>query len=123
MQSKEHWNYRVLIVDDEAGIHSDFRDMLNPNRRQTLTAKLAETFFDKVPENKTFFLPNFELLHATSGEEAHDIICTEKASNRPIAAAYVDVRMPPGIDGVEAIRRIRQIEQDIELSYYDCLHR
>ena len=115
MKSKEHWNYRVLIVDDEAGIHSDFKDMLNPNRRWTLTGPLAETFLDKVPENKTSFLPNFELLHATSGEEAQDIICTAKASNRPIAVAYIDVRMPPGIDGVEAIRRIRQIEKDVEL--------
>ncbi|RKU13311.1 hypothetical protein C6502_02790 [Candidatus Poribacteria bacterium] len=115
MESKEHWNYRVLIVDDEAGIHSDFKDMLNPNRRWTLTGPLAETFLDKVPENRTVFLPNFELLHATSGEEAQDIICTAKASNRPIAVAYIDVRMPPGIDGVEAIRRIRQVEKDVEL--------
>ena len=38
-----------------------------------------------------------------------------KASDRPIAVAYIDVRMSPGIDGVEAIRRIRQIEKDIEL--------
>ena len=115
MESKEHWNYRVLIVDDEAGIHSDFRAMLNPNRRQRLTAALAEAFRDKIPDNETSFLPNFELLHATSGEEAQDIICTAKASNRPIAVAYIDVRMPPGIDGVEAVRRIRQIEKDIEL--------
>ena len=115
MELKEHWNYRVLIVDDEAGIHSDFKDMLNPNRGRTLPAALAEAFLDKVPENKTVFLPNFELLHATSGEEAQDIICTAKASNRPIAVAYIDVRMPPGIDGVEAIRRIRQIEKDVEM--------
>ena len=115
MELKKHWNYRVLIVDDEAGIHSDFKDMLNPNRRQTLTDELAETLLDEVSENKTFFLPNFELLHARSGEEAYDIICAGKASDRPIAVAYIDVRMPPGIDGVEAIRRIRQIEKDIEL--------
>ena len=115
MEAREHWNYRVLIVDDEAGIHSDFKDMLNPNRRPRLPAALAEAFLDKAPENKTIFLPNFELLHATSGEEAHDVICTAKASNRPIAVAYIDVRMPPGIDGVEAIRRIRQIEKDIEM--------
>ena len=115
MESKEHWNYRVLIVDDEAGIHSDFKDMLNPDRTQTLTDELAETLLDEVSENKTSFLPDFELLHATSGEEAHDIIRAGKASNRPIAVAYIDVRMPPGIDGVEAIRRIRQIEKDIEL--------
>ena len=115
MESKEHWNYRVLIVDDEAGIHSDFKDMLNPNRTQALTDQLAEALLDEGSENKTSFLPDFELLHATSGEEAYDIIRAGQASNRPIAVAYIDVRMPPGIDGVEAIRRIRQIEKDIEL--------
>ena len=115
MESKEHWNYRVLIVDDEVGIHHDFKDMLNPNSTQTLTDQLAESLLDEDSGNKTSFLPNFELLHATSGEEAYDIICTGKASNRPIAVAYIDVRMPPGIDGVEAIRRIRQIEKEIEL--------
>ena len=115
MELKPHWNYRVLIVDDEDGIHSDFKDMLNPNSRRALTAALVQPFLDKVLENKTAFLPNFELLHATSGEEAYDIIRAGKASNQPIAVAYMDVRMPPGIDGVEAIRRIRQIEKDIEL--------
>ncbi len=115
MESKEHWNYRVLIVDDEDGIHRDFKDMLNPNRRGALTDELAETLLDEVSENKTFFLPKFELLHATGGEDAYDIIRAGNASNRPIAVAYIDVRMPPGIDGVEAIRRIRQIEKDIEL--------
>ena len=115
MVLKEHSNYRVLIVDDEAAIHHDFKDMLNPTSAQALTDQLAETLLDEDSKNKTSFLPNFELLHATSGEEAQDIICTAKASNRPIAVAYIDVRMPPGIDGVEAIRRIRQIEKNIEL--------
>ena len=115
MELKEHWNYRVLIVDDEVGIHHDFKDMLNPNSAQALTDQLAATLLDEDSGNKTSFLPNFELLHATSGEEACDIIRAGKASNRPIAVAYIDVRMPPGIDGVEAIRRIRQIEKDIEL--------
>ena len=115
MELKGHWNYRVLIVDDEVGIHHDFKDMLNPTGTQALTDQLAETLLDEGSENKTSFLPNFELLHATNGEEACDIICTGKASNRPIAVAYIDVRMPPGIDGVEAIRRIRQVEKDIEL--------
>ena len=115
MESKGLWNYRVLIVDDENGIHSDFKDMLNPNSRGALTDELAGTLLGEVPEKKTSFLPNFELLHAASGEEAYDIIRGGKASDRPIAVAYIDVRMSPGIDGVEAIRQIRQIEKDIEL--------
>ena len=115
MELKENWNYRVLVVDDEAGIHSDFKDMLNPNGTQSLTDQLAASLLDEDSENKAAFLPPFELLHATSGEEAYDIVRAGKESNRPIAVAYVDVRMPPGIDGVEAIRRIRGIEKDIEL--------
>ena len=115
MESKELWNYRVLVVDDEPGIHTDFQDMLNPSGTQTLTDNLAEMLLDEDVEDKADFLPNFELLHATGGEEAYKIVRAGKESNRPIAVAYVDVRMPPGIDGVETIRRIRQIEKDIEL--------
>ena len=115
MELKDHWNYRVLIVDDEDGIHSDFKDMLNPTNTQALTDPLAEAILDEGSGNKPSFLPNFELSHATSGEEAYDIICMGRESNCPIAVAYIDVRMPPGIDGVEAIRRIRQIEKHIEL--------
>ena len=115
MVSKKHWNFRVLIVDDEDGIHSDFKDMLNPTRAWALTDPFAETILDEETENKTSFLPKFELVHAASGEEAYDIISAGKESNFPIAVAYIDVRMPPGIDGVETIRRIRQIEKDIEL--------
>ena len=36
-------------------------------------------------------------------------------SNRPFALAYVDVRMPPGTDGIETVRQIRQFEQDLEI--------
>ena len=115
MESKEHWNYRVLVVDDEAGIHTDFEDMLNPGGTQTLTDNLAAMLLDEDAADKADFLPNFELLHATGGAEAYEIVREAKESNHPIAIAYIDVRMPPGIDGVETIRRIRQIEKDIEL--------
>ena len=115
MESKAHWNYRVLIVDDEAGIHSDFQDMLNPKSGQKLTDQLAASLLDVEVTQKAAFLPNFELLHAESGEKACQLVREAKESNCPIAMAYMDVRMPPGIDGVEAIRRIREIDKEIEL--------
>ena len=112
MEFRDHGNRRVLIVDDQKEIHDDFVEMLKPRFMKTATDELAAAF--TLRENKAF-LPEFELLHATSGEEAYRIIKTGKERNRPIAVAYVDIRMPPGIDGIETIRRVRKIDRDIEI--------
>ena len=67
------------------------------------------------PRGKSHLLPEFELLHATSGEEGYDLIKKGRESDRPIAVAFVDIRMPPGIDGIEMIRQVRMIDRDIEV--------
>ena len=105
-------NNRVLIVDDQDEIHQDFNEMLGAGRARASTDELAAAF---VTEEDRSFLPDFEILHAGSGEEACRIVETAQESDRPIAAAYVDIRMPPGIDGIETIRRIRRIDRDIEI--------
>ena len=112
MTVRDFGNKRVLIVDDQKEIHDDFVEMLKPSLVEAATDELAEAF---VLEEDQSFLPEFELLHATSGEEACEIIKTGKDSNCPIAVAYVDIRMAPGIDGVETIRRVREIDRDIEI--------
>ena len=112
MKSGNHENNRVLIVDDQHEIHDDFKEMLNPSFAQTSTDDLATAF---VREEEEAWLPEFELLHASSGEEAYEIIRAGKESNRPIAIAYIDIRMPPGIDGIETIRRVRKIDRDVEI--------
>ncbi len=112
MKPMNHENNRVLIVDDQAEIHEDFVEMLKPIIAEPSTNDLAAAF---VSEEEEFFLPEFELLHASNGEEAYDIIQAGKESNHPVAAAYIDIRMPPGIDGIETIRRVRKIDRDIEI--------
>ena len=112
MLLKEHENRRVLIVDDQKEIHDDFVEMLRPELPQRSTDELAAAF---VKESDTRFLPDFELAHATNGDEACEMIRTAKESNRPIAVAYIDIRMPPGIDGIETVRRVRRIDRDIEV--------
>ena len=112
MESRDYENRRVLIVDDQKEIHTDFEEMLKPGLAKASTDELASAFIHE--ENKPF-LPEFELLHATSGEEAFEAIKAGKESNRPIAVVYMDIRMPPGIDGIETIRRVRKIDRDIEV--------
>lgn len=112
MESGDCWNNRVLIVDDQEEIHDDFEEILKPGISGSSTDELAKSFISEVDDN---FLPEFELFHARSGEEAYEIVKAGKESNRPIAVAHIDVRMPPGIDGIETTRMIRQIEKDIEI--------
>ena len=112
MVSRDYENLRVLIVDDQKEIHDDFVEMLTPDLAKASSDHLAGAFL--ASKDRTF-LPEFELLHATSGEEACEIIKAAKESNRPIAVAYIDIRMPPGIDGIETVRRVRKIDRDLEI--------
>ena len=103
-------NNRVLIVDDQAAIHEDFREMLAP-APQPSTDALAAAFVDEEPRS---FLPKLELLHAHSGQEACAVVEAANAAGSPIALAFVDIRMPPGMDGVTTVQRIRETDPHIE---------
>ena len=102
---------RVLIVDDEREIHEDFESILGPpvgSESDDLAAAFGE-------EARVEWNPDFDLQHAMSGEEAYELIAAGRRRNEPIAVAYVDVRMPPGIDGLETVRKIREIDRDVEI--------
>ena len=133
MEFREYANKRVLIVDDQPDIHRDFTEMLRPGLVDaSLDASMndvAAAFMGEVAGDT--FLPEFELRHAAGGEEACEIVRTAKAADRPVAVAFVDVRMPPGIDGIETARRMRETDADIEIvimtaytdkSLYEIIH-
>ena len=103
---------RVLIADDQKEIHDDFEEMLTP-RAAAAADELAASFLSG--EEADHHLPEFELLHATGGEQACDLVQRAVRDGRPIAAAYIDIRMPPGIDGVATVRKIRSIDRAIEI--------
>ena len=104
-------NKRVLVVDDQKEIHDDFREMLQGN--DFLASDELAQAFDTADDGAG--LPAFDLVHAASGEDGCEVVTSARAEGRPIAAAYVDVRMPPGIDGVEAVRRMRAVDQELEI--------
>ena len=105
-------NTRVLIVDDKKEIHDDFREVLQGG--DALSSGELPSAVDM--SSQASVMPTFQLLHAVSGEDACEIVRAARARNQPVAVAFVDVGMPPGIDGVEAIRRIRAVDREIELA-------
>ena len=116
MTQAQSRNRRVLIVDDEPDIHHDFTEILSTSYLPPGDADdMVNAFAMAQSPQPEPFAPTFELLHATSGEQACDIILSGRKWSQPIAVAYVDIRMPAGIDGPETIRRIRTIDCDVEV--------
>ena len=107
-------NNRILVVDDNASIHDDFRKILAPPsaRSETLSAA-EEALFGDAPETTTHKL--FEIESAYQGEEALEMVHRAVAAGRPYALAFVDVRMPPGWDGVETITRLWEAAPDLQV--------
>ena len=111
----DNLNTRVLIVDDQAEIHSDFQEILSKPDSHIASDDLADAFLPVDSESRAAYRPTFELTHASSGKEAYEIVKAAKAAGRPFAVAYIDIRMPPGMDGIETIRRIREFEKHLEI--------
>jgi diguanylate cyclase (GGDEF)-like protein/PAS domain S-box-containing protein len=58
---------------------------------------------------------NFELDSAYQGAEAADNVRASLLANRPYAMAFVDMRMPPGWDGVETIEHLWQEDPELQI--------
>jgi CheY-like chemotaxis protein len=111
-----HRNDRILVVDDNEGIHGDFDKVLyNPDRATASPQleELAASLFGEKKEQR----PNtsFHVTHARQGEEAFELVLKSLRERTPYALAFVDVSMPPGWDGMQTIERIWSHDTEIEI--------
>jgi two-component system, sensor histidine kinase and response regulator len=107
-------NHRILVIDDNRAIHDDFRKILStaPSPPNDL-AEDEESLFGGVQSK--FQLPLFEIDSAYQGQEGLDLIEISLFENRPYALAFVDVRMPPGWDGIETTCKIWEKYPDLQV--------
>ena len=107
-------NRRILIVDDNPTIHADFRKILCPEDPGSPAVKeLEAALFDEAPT--AVETHSFELDSAYQGQEALEMVQAALAAQRPYALAFVDVRMPPGWDGVETIARLWEVNPELQI--------
>lgn len=108
---------RILVVDDEPAMLDSYRRSFAPARGQegaALDAMAAELFGDEVatvPDDA----PAFALTYLQQGLDAVAEVERALAAGEPYAVAFIDVRMPPGIDGRETARRIRALDRDVNI--------
>jgi PAS domain S-box-containing protein len=104
-------NHRVLVIDDNRAIHDDLKKILAADTDTSADLQDDEAFlFDAAPAPVT----RFEVDSAYQGQEGLDRIAEAREQGRPYALAFVDVRMPPGWDGVETVTRYRRVDPDLQ---------
>ena len=105
---------RILIIDDNAAIHEDFRKILM--KPQTLDDSLldveSELFGSEIQIRASAV---FELDSAFQGREGPALVRKALSEGRPYSLAFVDGRMPPGWDGIETIHHLWQECPDLQV--------
>lgn len=103
------FNSRILICDDNAAIHEDFRKVLCPSDKAdsaAISALEADLFGSAAPPPETQTGETYQIDSAFQGQEALTKVQLAHDDGSPYALVFMDVRMPPGWDGIETIARI-----------------
>ena len=124
-------NKRILIVDDTEDIHEVFKcafEIKSKLANEKFTKRISNLFGQQPDESDNckfpMHLPEFDLDSAFQGEEAIEKVKKSIEENKPYALVFLDVRMLPGIDGIETLKRMWEIDKNIEAiictAYSDC---
>ncbi len=113
-------NNRILIVDDNELIHEEIKSIIT-GEPASIDAELSSyestlfgmNFKQCDPSDKIII--EYKIDDAYQGEEAVVMVQKAASKNRQYALIFMDLRMPPGINGIEAIERIWRINPFIEI--------
>ncbi|TWU36180.1 putative bifunctional diguanylate cyclase/phosphodiesterase [Novipirellula artificiosorum] len=121
---------KVLLVDDQQSVHDAYRTILTSAPPKTDLEEIEDALFgdiggqsnaefnpgfgDDLVQRRTNIVSTidgqFELSHALQGDQAIGMASAAVAAKDPFEMAFVDMRMPPGMDGLETIQRLWEID-------------
>jgi predicted signal transduction protein with EAL and GGDEF domain len=112
-------NRRILIIDDNEAIHGDFGKILGEfaaaSSKSLAGAKAA--LFDDVEEIATEAVAlQFDIGHAMQGETALGMVLAALKEGNPYAMAFLDMRMPPGWDGLQTIHELWKVDPNLQVA-------
>ncbi|HEX8824980.1 MAG TPA: response regulator [Archangium sp.] len=108
---------RILVVDDDPAILRVWRRVLEPKARQPSLDNLEKKLFGATPPAASLEA-GYSIDTAMQGAEGFQKVVSALAEGRPYTFALVDMRMPPGWDGLETI--LRMLEKDPHLEVGIC---
>jgi signal transduction histidine kinase len=109
-------NRRILVIDDNEAIHESYRTILEDDVANAISVDEEETaIFGAALDSSEQEL--FEVDSAFQGILGLEKVQRASQEGRPYAMAFVDVRMPPGWDGVKTVERIWQVDSELQVVF------
>ena len=108
-------NIRILLVDDNEAIHKSFRKIFLEKTYDTQLKELDRMLFDNefLGDAQTIHKKNHDIDSAYQGAEALELVEKSLRKNNKYSICFMDIRMPPGIDGIETIKQIWQMDSEL----------
>ena len=109
-------NPRILVVDDDPGVLASYRIVLedhNPVGPRPPIDTLEREEFG--PESPVVRAPKWDVQYADQGETAIELVKRGLENQNPFTAVFLDIRMPPGIDGYDTAEEIRKLDPRVHI--------
>ncbi|MBT3308764.1 MAG: response regulator [Gammaproteobacteria bacterium] len=109
-------NNRILAIDDDSAVLDYYREIFDPaggKNRDVWNALMDVVGDDEHKHNLE--APQYDLTTATSGEKAVHLAQQGLSQQSPYSVAFVDMRMPGGMDGLETAQELRALDSRIML--------
>jgi diguanylate cyclase (GGDEF)-like protein len=107
----ETTDFRLLVVDDNEAIHDDLKKILLPRKIDSALEDDEAFLFGSVALHETTFTVD----SAFQGQEGLECLQKAKDAGQPYALAFVDIRMPPGWDGIETISHLWKTDPNVQV--------
>lgn len=98
---------RILVVDDDPLVQ---RALVRTLTRGGARLSVARTDIGEAPADTIY-----KIEAVSQGSDAYELIYEANRIDQPVALAFVDIRMPPGWDGIETTERIWQVDPDVQV--------
>ena len=120
MDNNSRKSPRLLIVDDNENIHEDLKYILNQvpisETEHELQSLRSELFGDNISHlNVELQMYHYRIDDAWQGAEAISVVMNAITENDPYSIVFLDVNMPPGIDGIQTIGRLWEVDPHLEV--------
>jgi diguanylate cyclase (GGDEF)-like protein len=106
---------RVLVIDDTPEIHEDFRKILLPPEPSGSLAAAKSALFGQAAPIGPANRPRFATDSALQGEEGVTLAQAAREAGTPYQVVFVDMRMPPGWDGITTIERLWRVDRELQV--------